>query len=111
MKFIARFLLNVLVLLVISEYIPGITVESPYSAGIAILILGILNAIVQPILVILTLPITIVTLGLFVFVINALLVMFAASFLEGFAVGGFWPALLASLILSVASTLGSRWIK
>lgn len=111
MKFIARLLLNVLVLLVISEYVPGITVDSPYSAGIAVLVLGILNTIVRPVLVVFTLPITLVTLGLFIFVINALLFMFAASFLEGFTVSSFWTALLGSLILSVASTIGARWIK
>jgi len=111
MKFIARFLLSVLVLLVMSEYVTGILVDSPYHAAVAIFVLGILNAIVRPVLLILTLPITIITLGLFTFVINAGLFMFAASFLEGFAVTGFLPALVGSLILTVTSTFGSRWIK
>jgi putative membrane protein len=91
--------------------VPGITVGSVYAAGIAILVLGLLNTIVKPILFILTLPITILTLGLFTFVINALLFIFAASFLEGLQVTGFWTAVFGSLLLSVASTFGARWIK
>lgn len=110
MKFLARFLLSVLVLMVISAYVPGIFVESFYDAVIAGVVLGLLNAVVRPILVILTLPITILTLGLFTFVINAALFMFAASFLEGFAVAGFFSALIGSLILTVSSTIGSRII-
>ena len=111
MKLLARILLNILVLLVMSEYIPGISVDGIYSAAIAVVVLGILNAIVRPVLFVLTLPITIVTLGLFTFVINAALFLFAASFLEGFVVDGFWVALLGSLVLTVVGTLGSRWIK
>ena len=111
MKFVARFLLNVLVLLVISEFVPGITVDSVYYAVIAVFVLGVLNAIIRPVLVILTLPITVVTLGLFIFIINAALFMFAASFLEGFSVDTFWIALFGSLLFSIASTIGARWIK
>ena len=110
MKFIARFLLSVLILLVISEYVPGISVDSFYDALIASIVLGLLNAVVRPVLIILTLPITVITLGLFTFVINAGLFMFAASFLEGFSVAGFVPALIGSLILTVGSTIGSRAI-
>lgn len=111
MKFIARFLLSVLVLLVMSEYIDGISVDSLYSAAIAVGVLGLLNAVVRPVLIILTLPITIITLGLFTFVINAALFLFAASFLAGFTVSGFWVALLGSLILTVVSTIGAQLIK
>ena len=111
MKFVTRFLLSVLTLLVISAYVPGIEVSSLYHALIAAALLGVLNAIVRPVLFVLTLPITIITLGLFSFVINAGLFLFAASFLDGFVVDGFVPALLGSLILSVASTIGARVIK
>ncbi len=110
MQLILRILFSALGLLLIAEFVPGITVTGLYPAIIAALILGILNAIVRPILFILTLPITIVTLGLFSFVINALLFMFAASFIDGFAVDGFWYALLGSLLMSIVSTIGSKFI-
>lgn len=103
MKIIARILITALALLLVSQIIPGISVDSFYTAVIAALILGLLNIIVKPILVVLTLPITILTLGLFMFVINAGLFLFAASFIDGFNVSGFLPALIGSLIVSIVS--------
>ena len=111
MNFIARILLSVLGLMLIANFVPGITIDNLYSASIAAIILGILNAVVRPVLLILTLPITIITLGLFSLVINAFLFWFAASFIQGFAVSGFFAALLGSLALSLVNTLGSMWIK
>jgi putative membrane protein len=111
MKFIARFLLSVLGLLVIAQYVPGISLEGVYVATISVLILGLLNAIVRPVLFILTLPITIITLGLFSFVINAALFWFVASFVDGFTVDSFGIALLVSLLMTVINMLGSNWIK
>lgn len=111
MILITRILLIALTLLLVSEYIPGITISGVYAAIIAAVILGILNAIVRPILIVLTLPITILTLGLFVLVINASLFYFAASFIDGFAVSGFWSALVGSVIISLVSTVGNRYIK
>ncbi|MCA9359558.1 phage holin family protein [Candidatus Nomurabacteria bacterium] len=110
MTMILRLLFNALGLLLISELIDGITVGGLYPAIIAAVVLGILNIIIRPILLILTLPITIVTLGLFAFVVNASLFLFAASFIEGFEVQNFWYALLGSLLMSVVSTIGNRWI-
>lgn len=107
---ILRLLFNALGLLLISELIDGITVGGLYPAIIASIVLGILNIIIRPILLILTLPITIVTLGLFAFVVNASLFLFAASFIEGFEVQNFWYALLGSLLMSIVSTIGNRWI-
>lgn len=107
---IIRLLFNALGLLLIAELISGITVVGLYPAIIAAVVLGILNLIIKPILLILTLPITIVTLGLFAFIINASLFLFAASFIEGFEVQNFWYALLGSLLMSVISALGNRWI-
>jgi len=111
MKFIARFLFGVLGLLVIAEFVPGIDLEGVYTAIIAVFILGLLNAFVRPILFILTLPITIITLGLFSFVINAGLFIFVASFVDGFDVVNFWYALLGSLLMTIVNMLGSSWIK
>lgn len=108
MNIIVRIFLNALVLLVIAEFLPGIVVDGVYTAVIAALILGILNGLVRPVLIILTLPITLLTLGLFTFVINAALFMFAASFIEGFSVSGFWAALAGSLLMSVFSSVASK---
>jgi putative membrane protein len=69
------------------------------------LVLAILNAIVKPILILLTLPLTILTLGLFLFVINAVIILLAGSFIDGFVVDGFWWALLFSLLLSIITSL------
>ena len=110
MTILLRILWNALGLLLIAEFIPGIIVSDFYTALIAAVILGILNAVVRPVLVLLTLPITLLTLGLFTLVINAVLFIFAASFIEGFSVASFWYALLGSLLMSIISTIGSNWI-
>ena len=110
MSLITRILIGALALLVVAKFIPGVVITGLYPALIAAVVLGLLNAIVKPILVVLTLPITIVTLGLFIFVINAGLFMFAASFIDGFAVSGFWTAMLASLCVSVLNTIGNKLI-
>jgi len=110
MTIILKILFNALGLILIAELISGISVAGLYPAIIAAIVLGILNVIIKPILLILTLPITVVTLGLFAFVLNALLFLFAASFIEGFAVDGFWYAFLGSILMSVISTIGNRWI-
>lgn len=111
MYYLSKLLLTALLLLVVTELIDGVHVDNIYYALIAAFILGLLNAIVRPILILLTLPITIITLGLFTFVINALLFMFAASFLEGFSVSGFWAAFFGSLIVSVGGTIGDQFLK
>ena len=110
MKIIAKLLLTTLTLLLVAKYVPGISVEGFYTALIAALILGILNIFVKPILFILTFPITVLTVGLFVLVINAALFWFAASFIDGFSVTGLWPAFLGSLIVTVVSTIGNRFL-
>ena len=111
MKIISSILVTALALVLTAYLIPGIMVEGLYPAIIAALILGILNTVVRPILIILTLPISILTLGLFMFVINASLFMFAASFIEGFSVSGFFVAVLGSLIVSVISTIANNFLK
>ncbi len=76
----------------------------------AALLLGIVNAFVRPFIVILTLPITLLTLGLFLLVINALMIMLVSYFLPGFVVAGFWPAVFAALVVSLTSWVMSGWI-
>ena len=95
--------LNAVALLIVAYILPGITVASFWSALIAALVLGLLNTLVKPLLVLLTLPITVVTLGLFLLVLNALVFWFAGSILRGFQVNGFWWALLGALIYSIIS--------
>ena len=106
---VVRILITAFALILVAKFIPGITVTGLYPALIAALILGILNVLVRPILVILTLPITLLTLGLFIFVINALLFWFVASFVDGFRVDGFIPALLGSLIVSIVSSVINKF--
>lgn len=103
MKLIIRLLLNAVALLSAPYIIRGVDVASFYTAVIAAIILGLVNAIIRPVLVLLTLPINILTLGLFTLVINALLVLFVASFVKGFTVIGFWPAFFLSLFLWLVS--------
>lgn len=98
-----RWLMLTLAIMVAGYLIRGITVTGFSSALFAAAVLGILNAFFRPILIILTLPINILTLGLFTFVINAFLVMMASGVIGGFEVQGFWPALLGSLIISLIS--------
>jgi putative membrane protein len=87
-------------LLLVAHIYTGVTVASFTSALVAALVLGLLNTLVRPLLVLLTLPVTLLTLGLFLFVINALMFWSAASLLEGFEVAGFAAALIGSLIYS-----------
>ncbi len=90
-------------ILIAAHFIPGIRVENWEAAAVGAAILGILNALVRPLFVLLTLPITLLTLGLFLFVINALMFLVAGSVIHGFHVQSFWPALLGSLVVSVVS--------
>ena len=102
-KILVRWVLLAAALLFVAYLLPGVTVQSFGSAMFAALVLGLLNALLRPVLVILTLPVTLVTLGLFLFVINALMFYFAAQLLSGLAVAGFLWALLGSLVYSAVS--------
>lgn len=110
MKFIYRLLITAFALVAVTYIVPGIEVNGIYPALIGALFLGILNAIVRPILVVLTLPITILTLGIFIFVINATLFLFVASFVDGFSVSSFWSALIGSIVVSVISWIANKFI-
>ncbi|MEO5772467.1 MAG: phage holin family protein [Burkholderiaceae bacterium] len=101
MKLILRWLLLAAALLLVAYLYPGVTVKSFSAAMIAALVLGLLNTIVRPLLVMLTLPVTLLTLGLFLFVINALMFWAAAGVIDGFNVNGFVAALVGSLIYSL----------
>lgn len=100
MKLILKWLLAACALLLVGYLYPGVQIPNFSSALIAAAVIGLLNTLVRPVLVILTLPVTVITLGLFLFVINALMFWAAASLLDGFGVNGFGAALLGSLIYS-----------
>lgn len=110
MMLIVVWILNAVALLAVAYLVPGIVVASFGSAMIAALVLGLLNALVKPVLILLTLPITIVTLGLFLLVLNALVFWFAGSVLKGFQVEGFWWAVLGAILYSIISTFFSSLI-
>ncbi len=101
LKLIVRWLLLAAALLLVANLYSGVQVASFSSAMIAALVIGLFNALLRPILVILTLPVTILTLGLFLFVINALMFYFASGVLTGFHVTGFWAAMLGSILYSI----------
>ena len=100
MKTVLTWLLAASALLLVAYLYPGVQVQSFTSALIAAFVIGLFNMVLRPVLVVLTLPVTVITLGLFLFVINALLFWAAASVLDGFHVNGFGAALLGSLIYS-----------
>lgn len=102
-----RWILIALAVLIVPKIVSGVTVNDTAAALLAAAILGILNAFVRPLLIILTLPLTIVSLGLFILVINALLFWLVASLDVGVHVAGFWSAFFASIIISIASWVAS----
>jgi putative membrane protein len=109
MKLIARLLINMVAILLIAYLLPRlIWVDGLWSAFIAALILGIVNAVIRPILVLLTLPLTFLTLGLFLLIINGLMLWLVAALVDGFHVNGFWGAVLGSILISIISWVLSR---
>jgi len=116
LKLVAKWLLSAAALLFVAYLYSGVEVKTFTAALIAALVIGLLNAVVRPILVVLTLPVTVVTLGLFLFVINALMFWAASGLLDGFQVRGFVAALIGSLIYSligivIDSALGGLFAK
>lgn len=105
MNFLTRLLITALVAFGLSYLLPGIHFDSLVPALIFALVLAILNMLVKPILTILTFPITIITLGLFLLVINAVIILLADKLVDGFKTDGFWSALLFSIVLSVTTSL------
>ncbi|SDQ27887.1 phage holin family protein [Flagellimonas zhangzhouensis] len=105
MKLILRLLLNAIAVVILSYILPGVGVDSMMTAIIVAVVLSVLNFLVKPILVILTLPITILTLGLFLLVINAIIILIAANLIGGFQVVSFWWAVIFSLLLSILQAI------
>jgi putative membrane protein len=103
--FLLTWLLTAVALVITAKIVPGFKVDSFAAALVASVILGLVNAFVKPILVVLTLPITFVTFGLFLFVINALTIWFAGNITSGFQVTGFIPALIGSIVLTIVASV------
>ena len=105
MEFVLKLLLTTVIVVLLANFLPGITIDS-FTTGLWVaVVLGILNMFLKPILIFLTLPATVITLGLFLFVINAVIIMLAAYFVGGFHVSGFWTALLFSIVLTFVQSL------
>jgi putative membrane protein len=102
-RILGYLIINAIAVLIAGYILPGINIDNIWTAVIIAVVLGVINAVIRPILVILTLPITILTLGLFILVINALLVLLVSNIVPGFTVDGFWWAMLFSIVLSLVS--------
>ncbi|MBL8386342.1 MAG: phage holin family protein [Burkholderiales bacterium] len=103
MRLLLSWLLNAMALVAVAYVMPGVAIDGFAPAFVAALVLGLVNTLVRPVLVLLTLPITVLTLGLFLLAINGFLFWFVGSVLDGFTVAGFWPGVGGALLYSVFS--------
>jgi putative membrane protein len=110
LRLLVVWLINTVALIAVAYLMPSITISSFGAALLAALVLGFLNAIIRPILVLLTLPVTVLTLGLFIFVINGLLFWAVSAFVSGFHVAGFWSGVLGAIVFSLVSWLLSALV-
>ena len=111
LRLVLVWLVNTVALVAVAYLMPSITVSDFTAALIAALVLGLVSAVVRPVLVLLTLPVTILTLGLFIFVLNGLLFWMVGSWIEGFGVAGFWSAVLGAILFSIVSWLLSALVQ
>lgn len=111
MGFLLQWLVSGLAIIITAYLLPGVAVAGFLAALVTALILGLINAILRPVLILLTLPLNILTLGLFTLVINALLVLLAAAIVPGFAVHGFWWALFFGIVLAIVNAALSPLLK
>ena len=111
MNFLVKLLISGLAIVITSYILPGVSVEGYFAAVLVAAILSILNVLVRPFLIVLTIPITVFKLGLFLLVINALIILIADYFIPGFYVDNFWWALLFSIILSIINSIFADFSK
>ncbi len=105
MRILINLIVTALIVFLLSKFLPGVSVDGFGSSIIVVIVLAVLNFLVKPILQIISIPITILTLGLFLFVINALIILLCSKLVGGFHVDGFFPALLFSLVLSIIQSI------
>ena len=103
LRILAVWLINTVALAAVAYLMPSVSIASPGAALVAALVLGLVNTLIRPVLVLLTLPVTVLTLGLFIFVLNGLLFWFVGSFIEGFVVQGFWSGVFGAILFSIVS--------
>ncbi len=108
MKLLIRILVTAGLVLLIAHFMPGVTVASFSTSLIVALVLGLLNVFIKPIMVLFTLPFTIVTFGLFLLVVNTLIILLCDSIVDGFSVNSFWTALFFSVILSISESIAYK---
>ncbi len=108
MEFLGRLIISTLAVLVTSYILPGVQIEGALTALMVAAVLSFLNAIIKPVLVILTIPITLFTLGFFLLVINAVMILLASRLVPAFHVNGFWTAFLFSLVLSIVNSVFNK---
>jgi putative membrane protein len=106
LHFLLRALFAAFGLAIASRIVPGVTYDAPLTLFLAALLLGVVNALLRPLLVILTLPVTVVTFGLFLLVINAGMILLVSKIIPGFHIAGFWPAVVAAVVTGVTSWAG-----
>src|SRR3989339_160369 len=111
MKLLLRWLINAIALLLLTELLAGFHVDTFYHALIAALVLGLINAIIRPILIILTLPVNLLTLGLFTFVVSAGMILLMGTIVKGVEIEGFWTALAGAIILWLVSVITNYFLK
>ena len=111
MDFLARLIISTLAVMVTSFLLPGVNIDSATTAVLVAFVLSLLNAVIKPLLVLLTIPITIFTLGIFLLVINALIIQLAGWIVPGFEVKGFWTAFFFSIVLSLITSVVERLAK
>ena len=105
MNLILRIIITALLVMIIAHFMPGVSVASFTTSIIVAIVLGLLNIFIKPVLVLLTLPVTLITFGLFLLVINALIIMLCTKIVGGFAVESFWTAVFFSIILSISQSI------
>jgi putative membrane protein len=105
MNFLIKILITSLAVLFTSKILPGITIDNYTTAILVAIVIALLNTFLKPLLILLTIPVTVLTLGLFLLVINAFIIMITSELIKGFNVDGFWWALLFSIILSIVTSL------
>ena len=105
MKLIMKLILSALAVIIIAKFLPGVSLDNYTTAVVVAAVIAILNVLVKPILIIFTLPITIVTLGLFLLIINAIIILLADKLIEGFGVSSIWTAVLFSILLSILQSM------
>lgn len=110
MRLLLRWLINALMLLLVAYLFSSISMSGPFAAIVTALLLGLVNALIRPVLLVLTMPITVLTLGIFTLVINGLLFWFVSALVPGFHVTGFWSAFWGALVYSILSWVASALI-